>query len=190
MPRPPLSAVGWWPRSDRMAACRPVAPGARRLPHRGRWRRVDARLADDRRERTVCKGRRAASGSRQLKELSGIHVACASRGDVASLGPRQQDILFKTLQEGLANVVKHAQATRVSLALDVRDGTAAFELADDGVGAAAVPDGRCRGLRQMMERIEAVRGHLTVGATGTTGISLRGEDPAGSQTRAPTGGAK
>ena len=116
-----------------------------------------------------------------FQQLSGIPVACTCRGDLARLGPQQRDILFKTFQEGLANVVKHARATRVSLTLDVREGVTAFEIAADGVGAAAPLDderpGRRRGLRQMIEWIEAARGHLTIDAAGHDGFALRGEIP-------------
>ncbi|VXC27610.1 putative sensor histidine kinase NarS [Microbacterium sp. 8M] len=48
-------------------------------------------------------------------------------------------LLFGTVRELLANVVKHASATRVRVAIGLSDGVATLTVADDGVG---IPPGR------------------------------------------------
>ena len=73
--------------------------------------------------------------------------------------------------EALTNTVKHAQATRVDLCADKRDGTLVVQVTDDGIGGATPYGGS--GLCGMADRLAAVGGILTVDSdhTGTTVIA-------------------
>lgn len=118
----------------------------------------------------------------EFEELSGVAVKYEQRAELTGLDSRHEDVLFKTLQEGFANIVKHARAARVSLTLDVVDGTVAFELVDDGVGPPpglfpAGPTDRSHGLRQMVERIEGLGGSVELSAARPTGFAVRGSLP-------------
>jgi two-component system CheB/CheR fusion protein len=48
--------------------------------------------------------------------------------------PQTQVMLYRILQEALVNVVKHAQATKVSVVIDKVDGKVSFMVADNGQG--------------------------------------------------------
>jgi len=61
--------------------------------------------------------------------------------------------------ETLANVLKHANASRVTIEVTRRDGAVAVEVADDGVGGAD-PGGA--GLCGLRDRVEALDGRLRV----------------------------
>ncbi|MHB9073201.1 MAG: chemotaxis protein CheB [Desulfobaccales bacterium] len=50
------------------------------------------------------------------------------------LAPQSQVMVYRVVQEALVNVVKHAQATRVSLEVGKQDGRIRFQVADNGVG--------------------------------------------------------
>ena len=118
----------------------------------------------------------------EFEELSGTAVAYEERGDLARLGGGHEDVLFKILQEGFANIVKHAKATGVSLSVEVRDETVVFELVDDGVGPPphGAADGRGEGhhgLRMMVERIESAGGQVEFGAATPSGFAVRGALP-------------
>ena len=119
-----------------------------------------------------------------FEELSGIPVTYEPRADLREIGSRVEDVLFKTLQEGLANIVKHAHASCVSLTLEIHDGMIAFEVVDDGVGPPPAfsgtggADGR-HGLWLMAERIERFGGHVDVGAADPRGFVGRGALPIG-----------
>jgi signal transduction histidine kinase len=76
--------------------------------------------------------------------------------------------------EGLANVVKHAGATHVRIALGRSDGRAVVEVADDGSGLAD-PGGS--GLRGLRDRVEALDGRLTIRSLPGSGTMLRAELP-------------
>lgn len=71
---------------------------------------------------------------------------------------------FRIVQEALTNVMRHADASRAHVAVDVKEDTLHIDVADDGAGAAtshAPPAGH--GLRGMTERAAALGGDLTAG---------------------------
>jgi signal transduction histidine kinase len=61
--------------------------------------------------------------------------------------------------EALANVAKHASASRVQISVTPRAGGITAEVADDGVGGA---DLQGRGIRGLADRVETLGGILTV----------------------------
>lgn len=63
--------------------------------------------------------------------------------------------LLAVLNEALSNAARHAQATKVSVAIDVRDDLI-LRVEDNGVGIPA--EGRRSGLRNMAERAESLGG--------------------------------
>ncbi|MEU4517530.1 histidine kinase [Amycolatopsis sp. NPDC024027] len=134
----------------------------------------------------------------ELRELArGIHPAALDQGlDVAlealatrspvpttvsyAPGPRlPQPIEFAAYfvaSEALANVAKHARAGVVTVRV-LRDGpTAVIEIADDGIGGVDPAAGS--GLRGLTDRVEALRGRLTVVSPAGGGTVVRAELPA------------
>lgn len=85
------------------------------------------------------------------------------------LPPRVEATAYFVTCEGLANVTKHAQATRASVSIARHNGLLAVEIADDGVGGARPLENS--GLSGLADRVEALGGHLHV------------ESPAGGGTR-------
>lgn len=73
--------------------------------------------------------------------------------------------LFRVLQEALTNVLKHAQARRVDVTLDVTDTHVRLIVADDGRGIAHADLSRAQthGLAGMRHRVAAVGGTLQIG---------------------------
>jgi signal transduction histidine kinase len=70
---------------------------------------------------------------------------------------------FRIVQEALTNVLRHAQATTVSVTVAcAEDDAVTITVADDGVGSGA-PDGAGHGLRGMQERASALGGTLSCG---------------------------
>jgi two-component system sensor histidine kinase DegS len=83
--------------------------------------------------------------------------------------------VFRILQEALENVRRHAQASRVELAIYEEDGYLNFSVADDGVGLQ--PDlvgsrGRSLGLVSMHERAELLQGKLRMRSDAQGGTQL------------------
>ncbi|MDY7104767.1 MAG: histidine kinase [Actinomycetota bacterium] len=82
--------------------------------------------------------------------------------------------LLRVLQEGLSNVTKHADATRVDVVWDVRGGTGTLTIADNGRGFD--PERGIRdsayGLVGMRERADVVGARLTVRSTPGKGTQI------------------
>jgi PAS domain S-box-containing protein len=84
---------------------------------------------------------------------------------------------FYVVAEALANVHKHAAASRIVVHATIQDVSLEISVADDGIGGAD-PDGH--GLRGLADRVEALGGALTVDSPAGGGTRLRAEIPAGS----------
>jgi signal transduction histidine kinase len=76
--------------------------------------------------------------------------------------------------EALANVTKHAQASRVTLGVARANGRLAVVVADDGIGGADITGAGLRGLR---DRVEALDGHLRVDSPAGGGTRVRAAIP-------------
>lgn len=74
------------------------------------------------------------SECRLTQERGGPCVLLQSEGPADELPKDTQLTLYRTVQEGLRNVVKHAQAQTVQVRLSCLGGRARLEIADDGRG--------------------------------------------------------
>jgi two-component system NarL family sensor kinase len=117
----------------------------------------------------------------QLWDISGIPERFQASLRIQPL-PHEPDLELKALiyraaQEALSNAVRHARATRVDAALEMRDNCAILTIRDDGVGfdvagllrgPASVASGI--GLRSIREQAAALGGKLEIESSpaGTT----------------------
>jgi PAS domain S-box-containing protein len=117
----------------------------------------------------------------QLDKLA-QRSGCGTRFDWEVAERLDQDLevlVFRVVQEALANVAKHARARSVQLR-GWRDGPALeVEMADDGVGfdqaaarEQAISTGHI-GLRSMAERVEAAGGTLWIDTASERGVCVR-----------------
>jgi signal transduction histidine kinase len=104
-------------------------------------------------------------------------VECAIRlpaGGVPELPAGVPLVAYRTAQEALTNISKHAQATRVQLDLSFAGGVLSLEISDNGRGLAAddLAKARSFGIRGLHERAGTVGGwvELSSGRAGTTMI--------------------
>ena len=118
-----------------------------------------------------------------FEKLSGIGARYTERGALAAVEKPLEEAVFKALQEGLANVAKHARAGQVWVTVERHVNGIGFTLADDGIGPPAGFTGRTRrdirghGLRQMTERLEAIGGHLDFSRNTPSGFVIHGWAP-------------
>ena len=82
---------------------------------------------------------------------------------------------FYVVAEALTNVAKYADATSVRVSVARFDGRAVVEVADDGRGGADPAQGT--GLRGLVDRVEALNGHLDVESPVGSGTRVRAEIP-------------
>jgi len=92
--------------------------------------------------------------------------------------PEAETALYRIVQEALTNVVKHAEARRVSITLVRKGESAVVVVEDDGRGfePEAVRDGAL-GFVGMRERVELVGGRLAVESSPGAGTTLVAEVP-------------
>jgi signal transduction histidine kinase len=79
------------------------------------------------------------------------------------LAPSAEQCLFRVAQEALANVARHAKASRLSVQLDAQDGRVVLTVRDNGIGFDAGVGGWGHfGLLGMNERAQAAGGILDI----------------------------
>jgi len=110
---------------------------------------------------------------RQLAEHSPIRLE--TRGDAPRLPEAVEAALFFVCSEGLANAVKHSQATHVTVEVATGSETARVAVVDDGVGGASVERGA--GLSGLADRVEALGGALRLDSSVGEGTHLVVEVP-------------
>ena len=93
------------------------------------------------------------------------------------LAPDEQIEVFRIVQEGLANVRKHANARTAEVVIGLRDGERYVSVRDDGEGFDGEPTAAGQGLRNILARAESIAGDATVrsrpGRGTTVEIALR-----------------
>ncbi|MFJ2954502.1 histidine kinase [Streptomyces sp. NPDC087270] len=122
----------------------------------------------------------------QWTQTSGIAVRFEVTGDAVPLPPALEVALFRTAQEGLANIAKHAGASRAGMTLSYTHEVVVLDVLDDGTGfdAAACEraepraDGHGFGLTAMRQRLRQVGGSLAIESAPGDGTVLSAGVPA------------
>jgi signal transduction histidine kinase len=113
-----------------------------------------------------------------FSESSGIEVDLEAQLSETRLPSEVETTLYRIVQEALTNVVKHAEANKVSILLVRRDGAVTAVIEDNGRGFE--PDAvktDSLGLDGMRERAELHDGRLTIETSPGSGTTLAVEIP-------------
>jgi PAS domain S-box-containing protein len=103
------------------------------------------------------------------------------------LPPEYEDALFRIVQEGLNNVVKHAQTQQAEVTLHLTDEAVILVIEDDGVGfdpskkLTAKPHKFHFGLATMQERAEMLGGNFTIETNPGAGTRIEIDIPLNQQ---------
>jgi signal transduction histidine kinase len=132
----------------------------------------------------------------QWSAVNGVTAAVTTTGDPVGLHAEIEVTLLRVAQEALANVAKHAAATRVGITLSYMADVVTLDVRDDGAGfrppadLAVSPDaedgdgdgdgGRSGGfgLTAMRQRVQRVAGTLAVESEPGTGTAVSASVPA------------
>ncbi len=105
-----------------------------------------------------------------FRTVAGIDVDL-ELGNLPRLLPTELNLtLYRAIQEGLTNAVRHGKATAVRIRFWVDDGLVRLSIADNGRGAAEVTKGI--GLSGMDERVGALGGSVRTGRSPEGGFLL------------------
>ncbi len=110
---------------------------------------------------------------RHFVRATGLQVDMEMPEDLSRLPPPHRFLLYRAVQEGLTNVLRHAHARRVWIRLRIEDDRVVLTLEDDGRGPpATLPASRGMGLRGMAEQAAQLGGHARLEAREPGGARL------------------
>jgi signal transduction histidine kinase len=95
-----------------------------------------------------------------------------------------ENTLYRLAQEALTNVVKHAEATRVAIAINEQDSTITIAIEDDGHGFDQATPSEGFGLLGMQERTALLGGQLAITSATDHGTTIHAALPASPPTEA------
>lgn len=128
--------------------------------------------------------------TRRWAEVNAISAVLTTTGDPRPMHADVEVTLLRTAQEALANVAKHAQASRVGLTLSYMEDLVTLDVRDDGVGfdpTVKRANGSTNGgfgLAGMRQRVQRLAGHLEIESEPGGGTAISATVPA-----IPAGGA-
>ena len=96
-------------------------------------------------------------------QRSGIDLRFISQNPIGRLPPDLEIILYRVVQEGITNIVRHSHARSARVMLDHIGRSVLLTIEDDGVGVdLANYQGNGLGLAGMRERVEMAGGHWQI----------------------------
>jgi signal transduction histidine kinase len=115
---------------------------------------------------------------RSLTERSPIPVELRAVPD-GRYAPEVEATAYFIVSEALTNVVKHAEASHARIDVVDAGGRLTIDVADDGVGGAAMNGGS--GLQGLADRVEAIGGRFDVRSESGAGSIVHAEIPCASR---------
>ena len=112
-----------------------------------------------------------------FSRVSGIRVERQFDQSLPKLEPDAELAVYRIAQESLTNVARHAQATRVTVALEQGFESVVLRVVDDGRGFAGNPEEH-GGLIGMRERALLIGAALAIKEASPNGVEVRLEVPA------------
>lgn len=108
----------------------------------------------------------------------GVPVSVTLTGAARAMHPEVEVALLRTAQEALANVAKHAAASRVGLTLSYMEDVVTLDVRDDGVGFDLARPSSGFGLPAMRHRVHRLSGALFVESEPGAGTAISARVPA------------
>jgi two-component system NarL family sensor kinase len=99
----------------------------------------------------------------RIEKIGLFNIHFSIIGNSLFLQSNTELIIFRIIQEGFNNIIKHAQANNIKLILTFNDNQLFVELSDDGIGfnKSQKRNGQA-GLTNMKTRVSLLRGHLKI----------------------------
>jgi signal transduction histidine kinase len=111
----------------------------------------------------------------KVEKSSGLFIS-KELPDIDGLVTDKSEIhIYRTIQEALNNVVKHAQATAIKISCDIDQNEILITVKDNGIGfenERKTPSAKSLGLRTMYERIASIGGKITVESVLSKGTTI------------------
>ncbi|MCL4488751.1 MAG: sensor histidine kinase [Chloroflexi bacterium] len=109
----------------------------------------------------------------QSAKENGMEITVHAADSIGRLPPDLEIVLYRAVQEGLTNIVRHARARRTRVVLERSARAVWLTIADDGQGMAdAEHAGNGMGLEGMRERVALVGGRLELDSAPGAGTRI------------------
>ena len=112
-----------------------------------------------------------------FRETTGADIRYAQEAGKLLLAQDEEVTVYRIVQEGMTNAIRHGEATQINLIIDRKDRNLRVRIFDNGVGMQGKKTGF--GLNYMKERVELLKGTLRYGnrEDGSRGFFLEAEIP-------------
>lgn len=121
-----------------------------------------------------------ANVAQKWSALNGVPVQVTTSGTAIDLHGELEFVLLRTAQEALANIARHAHASRVGLTLSYVGNSVILDIRDDGVGftvSEVEADSSGYGLVAMRERLRRIGGQLSIESEPGAGTAISAAVP-------------
>lgn len=110
-----------------------------------------------------------------INDCANTKVALNIKGEVFKLNADEEETIYRVIQEGITNAVRHGQATEIQVELSFVTGNLWLEVNDNGVGSEKIVEGF--GLKHIKERVEMLSGWAEFHGKESGGFSIRAHIP-------------
>ena len=112
---------------------------------------------------------------RDLSRGTGLKARLELSSELGELDPELEVALYRSLQEALHNIAKHAQAQQFLVSVHCSNGSICLRVEDDGVGFSGHRPSRSRsfGLLGMKQRIAALGGTVRISSRKAGGTCIK-----------------
>jgi PAS domain S-box-containing protein len=119
----------------------------------------------------------------QLEAHSGITCQCDFPAENIDLSRKQTIALFRIFQEAMTNILRHAQATRVNIRIEEKEGQFVLQVSDNGRGITEEEKtgSRSLGLIGIRERAHLIGGKIKIDGVAGKGTVLTVQVPLGNR---------
>lgn len=112
-----------------------------------------------------------------FRETTGADIRYEQEAGKLLLAQDEEVTVYRIVQEGMTNAIRHGKATQINLIIDRKDRNLRVRIFDNGIGMQGKKTGF--GLNYMEERVELLKGSLRYGnrEDGSRGFFLEAEIP-------------
>ena len=102
-----------------------------------------------------------------------LHVTLSAAGDLNNLDPNSELMIYRIVQECIQNVLKHAKASRLDIALIAENNELDITIEDNGTGFdASLKSEDGLGMKNLYSRIEYLNGTIDITSTPGKGTAI------------------
>jgi signal transduction histidine kinase len=109
----------------------------------------------------------------RIHRTGNLSITAEVKGQTVFMDPQKELLVFRIIQEGLQNILKHAEADNARIFLDFGEQNLHLQIADDGKGFSSddLQNDLGTGLLNIQARTRLIQGSCTI-ETGNTGTTL------------------